>query len=415
MAVSGATIYIYSNDGKTKLDEWTPVAADSSTITITENGANIKGDLAGANPDTYVYSGDKKFLGLSTQINATEPTYKIGDTIAFPAYGSSITFYIVEGEAETTTPTADSVKSKLQSLLTASNAKTGKSDANLTDAVKTLLEGYGQGGGGDNSGDCPINIVDELPATGEEGEIVGVKTFTDMYIKGEADVPDGLMGELYKEYGIAMSFIEVQSIDDIPTLDSSVPFYAFYIKNIPDIFTSGGGSEPSSAGGNTGALFRGEITDVSQATENGYYAYMKLVLYQYTNGEFKKLVHESELPTEVATEAEMTALLSTAEVGSVYKYTGETTDTYENGALYVVEEEAVNLITFTIEGTTYQAEDGMTWVEWVDSSYNTGGYYNEGGRITTGGMKSVLANENVVYPTAIITADYAYGYGAMPV
>ena len=45
---------------------------------------------------------------------------------------------------------------------------------------------------------------------------------------------------------------------------------------------------------------------------------------------------DSPLPIEVATEAEMTALLETADVGSVYKYTG-TTGTYENGALYVVE------------------------------------------------------------------------------
>ena len=46
---------------------------------------------------------------------------------------------------------------------------------------------------------------------------------------------------------------------------------------------------------------------------------------------------DSPLPSEVATESEMTALLETAEVGSVYKYTG-TSGTYENGALYVVEE-----------------------------------------------------------------------------
>lgn len=39
---------------------------------------------------------------------------------------------------------------------------------------------------------------------------------------------------------------------------------------------------------------------------------------------------------EIPTEAEMTALLSSAEVGSIYKYTG-TTGTYENGVLYVVE------------------------------------------------------------------------------
>ena len=47
-------------------------------------------------------------------------------------------------------------------------------------------------------------------------------------------------------------------------------------------------------------------------------------------------VVDSPLPIEIATEAEMTALLETAEVGSIYKYTG-TTGTYENGALYVVE------------------------------------------------------------------------------
>ena len=33
-----------------------------------------------------------------------------------------------------------------------------------------------------------------------------------------------------------------------------------------------------------------------------------------------------------------------------------------------------NLITFTIGGVQYQAEEGMTWGEWVDSEYNTGNY-----------------------------------------
>lgn len=33
---------------------------------------------------------------------------------------------------------------------------------------------------------------------------------------------------------------------------------------------------------------------------------------------------------------------------------------------------APTLISFTIAGTSYQAEEGMTWEEWVNSSYNTG-------------------------------------------
>lgn len=49
-------------------------------------------------------------------------------------------------------------------------------------------------------------------------------------------------------------------------------------------------------------------------------------------------VVDSPLPIEISTEAEMTALLESAAVGSVYKYVGETTDTYENGVLYLVEE-----------------------------------------------------------------------------
>ena len=36
---------------------------------------------------------------------------------------------------------------KLQALLDASNAKTGESNTTLTDAVQTLIDGFGQGGG----------------------------------------------------------------------------------------------------------------------------------------------------------------------------------------------------------------------------------------------------------------------------
>lgn len=35
----------------------------------------------------------------------------------------------------------------------------------------------------------------------------------------------------------------------------------------------------------------------------------------------------------------------------------------------------VSLISFTIDGTEYQAEEGMTWGEWVESEYNTDGCY----------------------------------------
>ena len=83
---------------------------------------------------------------------------------------------------------------------------------------------------------------------------------------------------------------------------------------------------------------------------------------------------DSALPIEVATEAEMTALLTSGEVGGVYKYTG-TTGTYENGALYVLEN-AIGTFTHQYTGdstasSTFEFEIGMTWAEWIESDYNT--------------------------------------------
>lgn len=45
--------------------------------------------------------------------------------------------------------TADSVKTELAGLLTKANAATGNADTTIHDAVYALVEGYGQGGGGD--------------------------------------------------------------------------------------------------------------------------------------------------------------------------------------------------------------------------------------------------------------------------
>lgn len=45
-------------------------------------------------------------------------------------------------------------------------------------------------------------------------------------------------------------------------------------------------------------------------------------------------VFDSPLAIEVSTADEMSELLDTAPVGAIYKYVGETTDTYENGTKY---------------------------------------------------------------------------------
>lgn len=53
-----------------------------------------------------------------------------------------------------------------------------------------------------------------------------------------------------------------------------------------------------------------------------------------------KLPSDSPLPIEILTETEMTAILENAtHAGAVYKYTGETTDIYTQGELYIIQEE----------------------------------------------------------------------------
>lgn len=89
---------------------------------------------------------------------------------------------------------------------------------------------------------------------------------------------------------------------------------------------------------------------------------------------------DSPLPIAVSTEAEMTALLTSGEVGGVYKYTG-TTGTYESGALYVLEN-AIGTFTHQYTGdntdtSTFEFEIGMTWAEWIESDYNTSSGYNK--------------------------------------
>ena len=74
---------------------------------------------------------------------------------------------------------------------------------------------------------------------------------------------------------------------------------------------------------------------------------------------------------------------------------------------------SVTLITFTINGTSYQAEDGMTWGEWVNSSYNTDGFVlntKYENTIATDNKFSLLVYDggSGVYATTTIVAGHQY-------
>ena len=90
-------------------------------------------------------------------------------------------------------------------------------------------------------------------------------------------------------------------------------------------------------------------------------------------------------------------------------YQSATNWTYFSSYFSSIESLGNNLITFTIDGSEYQAIEGMTWGEWIDSEYNTDDYYYTGswfvskegplwGSIYLPGDENFLTQSSVIVP-----------------
>lgn len=53
---------------------------------------------------------------------------------------------------------------------------------------------------------------------------------------------------------------------------------------------------------------------------------------------------------------------------------GETAEEWDGTEIVIAPIASVSLISFTIDGTEYEAEEGMTWLEWVGSNYAPDSY-----------------------------------------
>lgn len=146
----------------------------------------------------------------------------------------------------------------------------------------------------------------------------------------------------------------------------------------------------------------------ASSVRNGSYSYMFM--------DCVKLGYIKMLATSVSTNFGLNWVKGVATTGTFVKHPDMTTlPTGTSGipsGWTVVndgEESGGNLITFTIDSTQYQAEEGMTWEEFVNSSYNDGKFrinfdqiiYND---LTVSGQKSsTVIIENTNYTT--------FGYG----
>ena len=70
----------------------------------------------------------------------------------------------------------------------------------------------------------------------------------------------------------------------------------------------------------------------------------------------------------------------------------------------------VNLITFTVAGVEYQAEEGMTWGEWVNSEYNVDGYriFNDMIEKSISGTPHWIFDNTYVVISDLIKSNYSY-------
>lgn len=65
----------------------------------------------------------------------------------------------------------------------------------------------------------------------------------------------------------------------------------------------------------------------------------------------------------------------------------------------------VELISFTIDGDHYEAEDGMTWEQWVATDYNTDGYedFAVSAGVTIGLFDSPMSSRAVAYNNIVVS------------
>ena len=142
-----------------------------------------------------------------------------------------------------------------------------------------------------------------------------------------------------------------------------------------------------------------KINGISYQMEN------RMTWYAWTRSEYNTDGFACANENDYVYEAESSNKVTDADGNDVLG----TTYIVEGGAYLI--KEAVSLISFTIDGTSYQAEEGMTWAEWVASKYNTNGVKIDslGNVLTSSGLRIATAQySGAQRSTDIIVANKAY-------
>ena len=73
------------------------------------------------------------------------------------------------------------------------------------------------------------------------------------------------------------------------------------------------------------------------------------------------------------------------------------------------------IVEFSVDGVVYQAEEGMTWGEWVDSKYNVDNFYfNDMGYISGDYELDFCETKDDIIQLRDYSYNDVYGVGCLP-
>ena len=184
------------------------------------------------------------------------------------------------------------------------------------------------------------------------------------------------------------------------------PGYTVTIPPTVTIGTSGTSAEISAA---DVVVEKGQYVSVTLAADNNFTVTSgegATLTYTVTKGGQPVAAGDEILAVNPADGKTGTATITFDIDETAIQYAG----TYTGSATFTIAVKDVPTISFTIEGVSYQAEPGMTWVEWVVSDYNTTSFTIEGSLIVYNNQY-VYSSSGKCYSNRTISAGVEYNLG----
>lgn len=271
--------------------------------------------------------------------------------------------------------------------------------------------------------------VEAVDTDGELGDVIvpdgqaPTVNLENYYTKQEIDGKGYVSSSQLSTVATSGSYNDLSNKPTIPSAvtESTVSGWGF-TKNIGTITgISANGTSISTSGvanipaASTSAYGVTKLSSATNSTSTSLAATASAVksAYDLANGKQDKLVSGTNIKTINGTSILGSGNITISGGGSADLSNYYTKDEIDDilGDINTILESIIGkiIITFTVGGVEYQAEEGMTWEEWVDSEYNTDGYYiTEDRMIRLSQYQTVVVDINNVVKSSDIILNISY-------